>query len=172
MRETIITSKRILFIAAVVGAVLLLLSLSAGFTFSSVDGGTMAFAFKWLSLPILAVWLAVAFRTDALGKEAAHKVISSIILTVFLCSIGSGGLMWINAGIGEQKIITVSGDVVGKQSGGTKGYPTVSVQDARTFQVYHIEVSRREYESVEVGRHYQKQMRVGALGMLYARRNE
>ena len=172
MKNATIVSRRILFIALAVGGVLILLSLAAGLTFQSANGGTMAFAFKWLSLPFLAMWLAVAFRTETLGKNTAQRVIAALILTVFLCSIGSGGLMWVNVGIGAQKTILVSGDVVSKQAGGTKGCSTVSVQDAHTLRMYHLEVDMREYEAVEVGRPYQKRMRVGILGIMYAWRHE
>jgi hypothetical protein len=147
---------------------LIALSMSAAFTFQSANGGAMQFAFKWLSLPFLTFWLIIAFRTEVLGKGTAQKVASAIILTACLCSIGSGGLMWLNAYMGEQKTVVVSGVVVSRNSGGIKGYPTITVQDERTLGTIRLEVSKRQYEATQVGGIYQRQMRIGLLGIMYS----
>jgi len=168
-RRTVIpVSGPVLFSFAATAAVLIVLSVSAGFTFHSADGGAPAFAFRWLSLPFLVFLLFVAFRTEVLGKGITQKVISAVVITVFLCSVGSGGLLWINAGFGGQADILVSGAVVGKSSGGIKGYPTITVQDSEMLRMIRLEVSRPEYERVEVGRTYRKPMRIGVLGIMYA----
>jgi len=152
-----------------IGIILVLLSLAAGFNFHSANGGATAFAFKWLSLPFLVFWLTVAFYTDALGKEPVQKTLSAIVLTVFLCSIGGGGvLLWLNAGIGYQSPVLVCGTVVSKSSGGLKGYPSVSVQAGDTLGIVRLEVNRREHDTVEIGQPYRRQMHVGLLGIMYA----
>lgn len=169
MKNSYPVSPRTLASCVGIGIVLVLLSLAAGFNFHSANGGAVAFAFKWLSLPLLVFWLTVAFHTNALGKELVQKMVSAIILTVFLCSIGSSGLlMWLNAGIGYQIPVLVYGNVVSKSPGGIKGYPTVSVQADNILRIVRLEVSRREYDTVEIGRPYQRQMHVGLLGIMYA----
>jgi hypothetical protein len=168
MRDASHRARRIRLVSVTAGLLLVALSIASAFTYRSADGGATAFAFRWLSLPFLMLWLIVAFRTEALGRSAFQRVISAAILTVFLCSIGSGWLMWLNVAVGDQRDVVISGIVIGKSSGGHRGANTVTVRDQRTMVPVRVEVSRAEYVTVRPGDRFESSMRIGLLGIMYA----
>lgn len=160
-------SRRTLLTVVISTAVLLVLSISAECVFYSEAGGTRGFALKWMSLPVFVSLLMVSFRTAVMGKETAHKVINSIIVTVFLCGLCGNALMWINALPGNQNSVAISGIISAKSRGGIKGYRTITVYDNQLRRSIRLSVSRSEYELMQVGQPYCTQMRNGIFGILY-----
>jgi hypothetical protein len=158
------------FIVAVLLGMLIglaVLSMIASHHYLTADGGAMSFALRWLSLPLFLINLAVVFRFFTSLRTVGQKIGAALFVTIFCCTIGSGGLLFINASIGHQQEISIHGYITSKSSGGHRGSPTITVGDSRLGYPITLQVTRNTYDSVGVGSLYNQMMYRGFLGILY-----
>jgi hypothetical protein len=128
-------------------------------------------AFKYLTIPWLAICYCAAFRwmPEWRGKlkTSALALIGPGLIALILTLFSAGIVIYANMIIPPQEMIRVEGTVVGKHTAGSRYRARILKLDIGGQKRLNLEVSSSLWHAIRVGDQYVEEMRRGGLGFLY-----
>jgi len=128
-------------------------------------------AFKYLTIPWLAICYCAAFRWlpewRAKWKASAVALIGPGLIALLLTLFSAGIVIYANMIIPPQEMIRVEGSVVEKYTAGSRYPARILKLDIGGQKRLNLEVSSTLWHAIRVGDQYVEEMRRGGLGFLY-----
>jgi len=134
------------------------------------------YSFKYLSLPILTLTFYVYLMKMPTYRRAngdVKGILLTMLYTVMFILFCSGYIIGFNAIFGKQTDYKIEGTIVSLSSisggkGGAKYH--VSIKNSMSDNVIKLDVSKHEYDKLNIGQVYSAYWKVGSLGIIYKRK--
>ncbi|WP_198435493.1 hypothetical protein [Moritella sp. F3] len=146
------------------------------FMYDTILNESFIWAFKYLSFPIGILCFYVYLCKVPEYRRKAGKIkglLWTSIIAAMLILISGGYVMGLNAMVGDQQQVQLTGEVVELDTyestkGGMSYY--VYIQTTHSNEPTKLDVSKKHFESLKVGDYFSESWSKGSFGLMYKRR--